>query len=70
MGERVGRGSLNGTPRVRDDNLPCCRGSITIETDITLRAGERLHLVAWLREAEGARFLSLAVERAEKGRRR
>jgi hypothetical protein len=55
---------------MRDDNLPCCTGSITVETDITLRAGSHLHIAAWMREAAGAKFLSLSVETAEKGRRR
>jgi hypothetical protein len=70
MGERVGRGSLSGTPRQRDDNQPCCTGAITIERELVLRPGDHLHIAAWLREVAGARFLSLAIERAEKGRRR
>jgi len=70
MGERVACGSLNGTRRMRDDKLPCCTGAITIEHDITLRAGDHLHIAAWQREIAGATFLSLAVERAEKGQRR
>jgi hypothetical protein len=70
MGERVGRGSLSGTPRMREDALPCCRGAITVERDVVLKAGSHLHVAAWQREAGGAAFLSLVIEVAEKGSRR
>jgi hypothetical protein len=70
MGERIGRGSLTGTMRERDDALPCMKGAITVEHDVVLKAGSHLHIAAWQREAAGATFLSLVIEVAEKGARR
>jgi hypothetical protein len=70
MGERLGRGSLTGTWRQRADNLPAMRGAITIERDVTLKAGSHLHIAGWVRSTAGAEWLSLIIEPATKGRRR
>lgn len=59
---RVGRGSLNGTLQKRDDQLPGLRGSITLESDLVIKAGQHLHLVAWIRDVRGIPFVSLVVE--------
>jgi len=54
MGERVGRGSLNGALVEREGNMPCLGGRLPA-------------LPAWLRAV--ARLLNLSVERAERPRR-
>ena len=36
----------------RADALPCMRGGITVEQEITLKPGDHLHIAAWLREAD------------------
>jgi hypothetical protein len=59
---RVGRGSLNGTLEKREDQRPGLRGSIAFESDVTVKAGQHLHLVAWVRDVRGVPFVSLVVE--------
>lgn len=59
---RIGRGSLNGTLTQRPDTLPGLRGSLTLESDLTLKAGKHLYLVAWVRECAGVPFLSIVLK--------
>lgn len=61
-GIRRGRGSLAGALVARPDDRPPLRGSLTMESDLSLRAGQHLHLVGWIREAGGVTFISLVLE--------
>ncbi len=67
---RVGRGSLTGKFVPRTDSVPGLKGSITVEQDITVRAGRHLYLTGWARTdaVTGAVFVSLVIEQDERGR--
>jgi len=67
---RIGRGSLTGRLEPRGDNRPGLRGSLTVESDITIRAGKHLYLTGWVRTdpASGAAFVSLVLEQDDRGR--
>jgi hypothetical protein len=61
---RAARGSLSGRWAARADNLPNMRGAITLECD--LRAGTKLWLAGWTRQAGGeAEFVSLSADVAQ-----
>jgi hypothetical protein len=62
---RAARGSLAGSSSPRADNRPNMRGAITIERD--LRAGTKLWLSAWSKQAAGADFISISAEIAGSG---
>lgn len=66
---RIARGSLTGALAPRGDAAPGLRGAVTIERDVTLRAGEHVHLVGWIRDAAGVPFVSIVVEQGEGGGR-
>jgi len=67
---RVGHGSLTGKLSPRTDSLAGLRGSVTVEQDITVRAGKHLYIAGWMRTdaASGALFVSLVLEQDERGR--
>jgi hypothetical protein len=66
---RIARGSLAGALTPRADTRPGLTGALSIERDITLKAGGHLHLVAWVRDVAGVPFVSIVVEQGEGGGR-
>jgi hypothetical protein len=66
---RIARGSLTGALTPRSDKRPGLRGALTIEGDVTLKAGSHLYVTGWIRDAAGAAFVSLVIEQGEGGGR-